>query len=117
MVNFDDLLYRTPSDPVPTNANGLQTLMCVTELVTCCESEGLGDWYYPDGTKVGFDTGSSVTFQSNRAQNEEVIGQQLNGSVRLWRRWTPLERGLFHCELPDAHNTIQTLYVNICESN
>ena len=112
LVNFDDLLYRTGTDG-PTNANGLQTLMCVTDLVDCCETQALGDWYYPDGSTV---TGvGSPTFRTNRGQNEVISGQEFYGSVRLWRRYTPTERGLFYCELPDANGVNQNLYVNICE--
>ena len=55
------------------------------------------------------------TFQINRGQNEEINGQLFYGSVRLWRRYTPQERGLFHCELPDANGVNQIHYVNICE--
>ena len=112
LVNLDDFLYRTNSEQ-PTNVNGLQTLMCVTDLVACCETQGLGNWYYPDGNIV---TGvGSPTFVTNRGQNEAINGQQFYGSVRLWRRYTPTERGLFRCELPDANGVNQNLYVNICE--
>ena len=115
LVNFDDLLYHTYGDLHPTNANELQTLMCVTDLIPCCETQGLGDWYYPDGTRVGLIGRYHATFQSNRGQNEVRSGQQFYGSVRLWRRYTPSERGLFRCEVPDANGVNQNLYVNICE--
>ena len=72
-----------------------------------------GEWYYPGGGRVT--GGSDVTFRTNRGQNEVINGQQFYGSVRLWRRFTPPERGLFRCELPDAENVIRNLYVNICE--
>ena len=55
LVNLDDLVYQAPVDgfrEAPTNANGRQTLMCVTDLVACCETQGLGSWYYPDGNRV-----------------------------------------------------------------
>ena len=121
LVALDDLLRRTPkpgvSDP-PTNANGLQTLMCVTDLKGCCETEELGNWYYPNGTRVPSDTGryTFATFLANRGQNEVREGRQFFGSVRLWRRWSgPPERGRFRCELPSTsdHNVNQILYVNI----
>ena len=115
LFNFDDLLYRTTSSPHPTNANGLQTLMCVTNLVACCETQGLGNWYLPDGRTVDLNSRGIAAFQRNRGQNEVVNGQQFYGSVRLWRRFNAAARGLFRCELPDANNVIQTLYVNICE--
>ena len=111
---MDDLAYQAPDlagfTEDPDNDNGRQTLMCVTDRVPCCDNEGLGNWYYPDGTTV-IGGGGSATFRTNRGQN----GNGEPGSVRLWRKYTPPERGLFHCELPDAANTIHTLYVNICK--
>ena len=124
LVDFDDLLRRTPmtlnSDP-PTNSNdGAQTLMCITDLVECCEIQELGNWYYPNGTRVPSSTGAYTyaTFLANRGQNEVINGQQFHGSVRLFRRWSgPPERGRFRCELPSAANSTinQILYVNIGE--
>ena len=117
LVNLDDLLYQSPEHPgfaeAPTNANGRLTLMCVTDLVACCETQALGDWYYPDGTRV---TGlNGRIFRTNRGQNEVRSGLQFYGSVRLWRRYTPPERGIFRCEIPDANGVNQALYVSICE--
>ena len=113
LVNLVDLLYHTNDLNPPTNANGEQTLMCVTDLVACCETEGLGNWYFPGGGVII--SGGGNTFQSNRGQNEVINGQQFYGSVRLWLRYTPPQRGLFRCELPDANGVNQSLYVNICE--
>ena len=117
LVDFDDLAYQAPNSEfaeAPTNANGRQTLMCVTDLVACCETEGLGNWYFPDGNVITSDR-LGGTFRANRGDNEVINGQQFYGSVRLWRRYTPPERGRFRCEIPDADNVTQTLYVNICE--
>ena len=112
LVNLDDLLYRTDTFQ-PTNANGLQTLMCITDRVACCETEGLGNWYFPGGGVIV--SGGGGTFQTNRGQNEMRNGQQFYGSVRLWWYYTPPnnQRGLFHCELPDSRGDIQALFVNI----
>ena len=84
--------------------------MYVTDLVACCESQGLGNWYFPGGG-----SGDGGIFQTNRGQNEVRNGQQFYGSVRLWCQYTPQERGLLRCELPDAKNVNQNLYVNICK--
>ena len=89
--------------------------MCITDLVDCSESPVFGNWYYPDGSTVQLNHGGTGSFQSNRGQNEVRSGQQFYGSVRLWRRYSPPERGLFRCELPDANGVNQNLYVNICE--
>jgi hypothetical protein len=120
LVDLGDLLYRTPSDPHPNNTNGLQTLMCVTDLVDCCETQGLGDWYFPSGAGVPFNTGrvTSKSFLANRGQYEVRMRdrRQFYGSVRIWRRWSyPPGRGRFYCELPNAAGVNQTLYVNIGE--
>ena len=99
------------------NDNGLQTLMCITDRVDCCETPALGNWYYPNGSIVGYNQQSSHVFQSNRGQHETINGNQaiIYGSVRIWHRYTPpaTERGLFHCELPDANGINHRLYVNI----
>ena len=114
LVNFNDFLYNPPQPPTNQNAYGLQPLMCVTDRVACCETDRLGDWYFPRGGLVSGDSGGS-RFELNRGQNQEINGQQFYGSVRIWRRYTPPERGIFRCELPDASGATQTLYVNISE--
>ena len=119
LVDAGDILYRIPKEPHPNNTNGLQTLMCVTDLVNCCETQGYGDWYFPNRTQVPFHTGFDTyrTFLANRGQYEEINGRQFYGSVRLWSRWSPIERGHFRCELPNDVNPSvnQILYVNIGE--
>ena len=118
LVNLADLLYRTTAPQLredPTNSNGLQTLMCVTDFVDCCETPARGYWYYPNGSRIEFTEGNYATFQSNRGQYEIIDGQKFYGSVRIWHRYTPLERGLFRCALPDANHVNHSLYVNICE--
>ena len=124
LVEFDDILYRTTHAPLledPTNDNATLhdgALLCVTDLVDCCESPSHGDWYYPNGQIVQSDGYPlNAVFRKNRGQNEEKNGRQFYGSVRLWRRFSPTERGRFHCELPSAANPSvnQTLYVNIGE--
>jgi hypothetical protein len=122
LVDFDDLLYRTPYQPVPSNNNSILhdvSLLCVTDLVGCCESpQPRGDWVYPGGHVVQYDEFAfHGAFWANRGQNEFRNGRQFYGSVRLWRQFTPPERGRFRCELPSAANPTvnQTLYANICE--
>ena len=129
-MDIDDIMYTLPgytnqSDP-PSNRNPRdEALLCVTDLADCCGREpdtpsGImrterGDWYFPDGSRV-----SGIRypgFLANRGPNEEINGQIVYGSVRLYRVFTPFERGRFRCELPSAADpTInQTLYANICE--
>ena len=124
LVDFDDLLYTINYSPVPSNTNDLhdQTLLCETDLVDSCDSPKTigGDWYYPDGSVVHFDGNRyKAVFRRNRGPNEVINRTQVYGSVRLWRRFSPTERGHFRCELPTAANSSinQTLYVNIGKLN
>ena len=116
-MDLDDTLYTTSNNQNPTNANGHdQTLVCETDLVNCCESQMLGHWYLPNGDIVT--NSGNKDFRSNRGPNEYRNGQQFNGSVRIFRRYSPPQRGRFLCELPSnvSLSDIQTLYANIGES-
>ena len=126
LVDLDEILYTAPNTECcsqdPTNANGRhdQTIVCVTDLVDCCDALNTvhGDWYYPDGRRVEFNPMSGATFRANRGSNEVINGRQFYGSVRLYRRYAyPPERGRFRCELPSAAdpNVNQTFYANIGE--
>jgi hypothetical protein len=119
-VDLDDIMYTAPGtveSDLPSNTNPRdEAVLCVTDLEDCCAAPRTvrGDWYLPDGTRVGFG-GSNAAFQANRGPNEEINGQTVYGSVRLYRRYNPLQRGRFRCELPNAAGVIQTLSVIICE--
>ena len=130
LVDVKDLYYNTPELPEPANTNRLhdQALLCLTDLVDCCESPHTvhGDWYYPDGSVVPSDTidpygitlYGRTTFLKNRGPSEVLNCRQFYGSVRLFRRWSkPPGRGRFRCEIPSAANPSvnQILYTNIGE--
>ena len=73
LVYIDDILYTTNRNQAHTNSRPTQhdsTLLCVTDLVDCCETQGLGNWYFPDGTVVPVNDGHG--FQSNRGNNENL---------------------------------------------
>ena len=131
LVDFDDLLYRISTYEIggqeddyryPTNANPElhdRALLCVTDLEDCCDDPRTvrGDWYYPNGNVVrspppGY---GHRAFMTNRGPNEIRNGSHFYGSVRLWRRYSPPERGCFYCKLPSVANpnVTQILYINI----
>ena len=124
LIDFDDILYREIRGSLsedPSNANATlhdQTLLCITDLEDCCDTPRTvrGDWYYPDGSVVQFDA-EGTTFRANRGPNEVISGRQFYGSVRLFRRYTPLQSGSFCCGLPSAAdpNVTQTLCAGIGE--
>ena len=87
------------------NRNGLQ---CHTNNTDCCNgSTATGsNWYFPDGTRVespGID--SSYFF---RLRGPSVVHLRR-------RQTTPTERGRFRCQVSNAANISQTIYVNIGE--
>ena len=89
-VDLDDIMYTDPGSnrsDIPSNTNPRdEALLCVTDLEDCCAPPHAvhGDWYLPNGNRVEFKAGYSVSFQANRGPNEEINGQQFNGSVRLY---------------------------------
>ena len=116
LVDVDDILYTENGDVEPSNsAHHYEALLCVTDLVDCCQASSLGTWYFPSGTIV--QNVGSHTFRSNRGQNELKGGHQFYGSVRLFLRYSNQIRGRFRCELPDTNNVPQTLYANIGENS
>jgi hypothetical protein len=118
-VDFDDIL-NIGGDLEPSNMNPRDAaLQCITDLMDCCVApDEHGNWYFPNGTRVGEVVNHVTRFLVNRGQNEVRNGQKFNGSVRLFRRFSAVpERGRFYCELPSTADPSvnQTLYVNICE--
>ena len=120
-VDMDDIMYTRSSGEAPSNRNPRdEALTCVTDLVDCCGTESgtvrtvHGDWYLPDGIPLGSGSGQ---FRVKRGPNEIIDGTQFYGSVRLYRFYTPPQRGRFRCELPNAADPSinQTLYAIICE--
>ena len=107
-VDVDDI--GTHVDAVSPAGNN--ALLCLTGNTACCADNNLnGDWYFPNGTRLG-------GIKENR-----VVGRTTNifarsrdqREVRLSRFQRPSERGRFHCELIDINGVNQTISVNICE--
>ena len=66
-----------------------------------------GDWFAPDGDKVGGLTSTDVPgFGRNRG---DMI-------VRLRRNTGTPEEGIYHCEVEDADDVQQTVYVGLYNS-
>ena len=89
-------------------------LLCHTNKLDCCavshvnDGEALGHWFFPNQTIVNnrrnyTDSGSMDFFYRNRFQSV----------VRLLRVGHPIVRGLFRCEIPNANDVFESLYVNI----
>ena len=82
-------------------------LLCQTDKTGCCTNPQVGEWYFPDMTSV-------KSYSLSRVHGENFFYRNRNDRVvRLIRHGAPSERGLFYCQLPNANNIVQTIYVNI----
>ena len=95
------------------NDDDPEALLCHTNNTDCCRAaQGLhGDWYFPGGIRVGSLTENNA---ANRFINIFTRSRDLS-VVRLNRYGSPPQRGRFYCEVINANNVNQTIYVNICE--
>ena len=85
------------------------TLCCFTDRTSCCgTANGDGDWYHPNGTRVGGIINASQVYS--------VWGSQ---EVRLNHRGggTAGSTGLFRCDIRDSENTLHSYYVGVYRSN
>ena len=78
-------------------------LLCVINHTNCCQSNSIGEWFYPDNTQIPT-SGARLNFYRDS-------GSQV---VRLNRRNSALSpTGRYHCEVLDTSGTSQTLIANI----
>jgi len=79
-------------------------LLCVTDLTVCCYHYLrliAGNWFFPNGTRV-----SSATKQWDffRTRGQMVVNMhRRRGGVT----------GIYHCEIPDAMNVTQAIYIGV----
>ena len=91
------------------------SVQCHTDLTTCCTgvitdsipSADRPDWYFPDGTLMGFSSGGGDIYQRREAQRND-----------LRRRNNVLSpSGIYHCEIPtddgDGGFVRERVYVGI----
>lgn len=98
----------------PGGVNDIEGLLCHTDKIDCCASGQvpgggtLGHWFFPNGTVV--DSRSSNT---DAGRTEYFFRNRFQSVIRLLRVGNPLETGIFRCEVPDASDVNQSLYVNV----
>ena len=89
---------------------GDAALLCHTDNLRCCRGsqthKKAGEWYYPNGTKVGIKGLGIPQYEFYRDREMQVV--RLNH-----RQGNFIERGHFRCEIPDSSNMNQTVYVHI----
>ena len=88
-------------------------LLCMTNLTACCRNpytgvngSAIGNWFFPNGTKVPSAGGNQWDIHRTR-------GQMV---VRMHRGRGGVE-GIYRCEIPDAMNVNQTIYIGVYSAN
>ena len=92
---------------------GGDALLCVTDQPACCQpphtqflsQSAIGNWFFPNGTRV---PSSSQLWDFYR------IGGQM---VVLLHRRRGGENGIYCCEIPDAMNVTQYIYIGVYTEN
>ena len=88
---------------------GGDALLCVTDQTACCqppytdplESGAIGNWFFPNGTRIS-SSGSQWDFHRTRGLGV-ILMQRRRGGVN----------GIYSCEIPDATNVTQTVYIGV----
>ena len=92
-VSFDDF------------AEGSDALMCMTQYEDCCQSQRIGEFYYPDGSMVNI-----------RVVRESLYRNRGVGFVRLnhVKTLTPSPpAGTYRCEILDVNGQTTSVHINI----
>ena len=83
-------------------------LLCITNHTACCRppytgetGPPVGNWFFPNGTRV---PSASDQWDIHRDRGQMV--------VHLNRRRGGVE-GIYRCEIPDAMNVNQTIYIGV----
>ena len=96
---------------------GNDALLCHTDKADCCTNmmgrTRAGEWYFLGNE----DNIMRVETLGIPPRNDTFYRDRHISVVRLNRRGSPQERGLFRCEVPDTNNVNQMLSVNIGKSS
>ena len=81
-------------------------LLCVTDLAACCRppyyTGAVGNWFFPNGTRVP-SSGSQWDLHRVRSGQGLIYLNRRRGGVN----------GIYHCEIPDAIQLYQTIYIGV----
>ena len=85
---------------------GHDALLCITFQTACCNSaytggSAMGNWFFPNGTRVP-SFGAHWDFHRTRGQMVVLLHRRRGGV-----------EGIYHCEIPDAMNVTQTIYIEV----
>ena len=84
---------------------GGDALLCQTSYNACCLSPALGNWFFPNETRV-----PSIDWMWDFTRTRNRMAVHMN------RRRGGVE-GIYYCEIPDSINVTQTIYIGVYSSS
>ena len=95
---------------------GTSSLQCITDFSYChgrtnSSSVGVGNWYYPNGTRI-----PSAANNSGISDLPYYVRRGFQ-NVMLQRNRVSTTTGIFRCDIPDVNGTTQTFFVGIYNSS
>ena len=88
---------------------GDDALFCMTNYTACCQhgvmGPALGNWFFPNGSRVP-NLGSQTLFFRSRGKIAVHLQHKRGGA-----------EGIYRCEIPDAMNVTQTIYIGVYSAN
>ena len=90
------------------SANSSSPLRCVTPLQPCCDTNRSGSWFYDVNPLDEFE--NSTELYQSWGDDQSIELNRGDGA-------STIEGGLYHCEVPDADNVTQILYIGIYSSD
>ena len=93
---------------------GDDALLCITFKTACCRPPYtdevelvIGNWFFPNGTRLPSDIANETS-----GEEWDFYRDRVQMVVRMNRRKGGVE-GIYRCEIPDAMNVNQTIYIGV----
>ena len=84
-------------------------LLCITNRTACCQrpytginGPALGNWFFPNGTRVPSSAGMNRDISRSRGQMDVVMHRRRGGV-----------EGIYRCEIADSFGFTQTIHIGV----
>lgn len=84
---------------------GNDALACLTDKTVCCRHPSIGNWFFPNGTRVA-SAGTQWEMYRTRGQMKVLMHRRRGGVT-----------GIYHCDIPGQNEDTHKLYVGVYTPN
>ena len=92
-VNLPNHSYVDLNEVGTDSGDPGNTVRCITDLTTCCsgsQAQHRGDWYFPDGDRLPFQTNTGTFFEFRRDRQVDIHS----------RSGANPPSGIYRCDIP-----------------